>query len=252
MRESFREYTDALRHHTGYTATWLPTTKVELGDVGILSKHGFQARSKLSQFDIEFDAKHAQSKGDISYKSSDSVHLEVKVAGGAPIPGSALQTVDAGLVIRFDKASGVVFQAHECRSLAIADLRSLEARVIKLWKNSRWSIDNVIVTEVVKASTTTVLISGSAGAVVELRTAAEIAPSAIALANVNAGFSLARESQMATSIIASGSLTPLFRAVAVRRRLFRPDVLRTGSSPQSDEASLRRVEYGDFISAEVA
>jgi len=53
-----------------------------------------------------------------------------------------------------------------------------------------------------------------------------------------------RENQIATKIVGEGNLTPLFRAVGLRRRLFRPDVLRSPNDSQSPE-TLVELDYED-------
>src|SRR5689334_8589624 len=90
-------YTRELRDNLNYTATWLPNLKLSLGDVGVLSKYQFTYRTNLANLGIPFKEGKAGSGATYSYVSSDSVKRNIKLAGKAPIAGSVLADVDAGI-----------------------------------------------------------------------------------------------------------------------------------------------------------
>lgn len=67
-------------------------------------------------------------------------------------------------------------------------MRSLESKLRKLRKDNHWDREWVVISKIVKATSSTILLSGSESAAVELRAATNLGPDGIDLARIGAVF----------------------------------------------------------------
>ena len=54
MKSAIRRYTDEVHDHYSYWATWLPTSRVGLGDLGLVRKRVFEPQTNLEELGITF------------------------------------------------------------------------------------------------------------------------------------------------------------------------------------------------------
>lgn len=202
-----------------YLATWLPQTPIAIGDIGELRDGVFEKVGSLRDRGIAFETQRTIAQARIRYVSETGVSMYYKAAGHTPPLGCSLQQNEAGCVVRFSKANAIFFEATGCAMTSIAGLRSLYARVLSDFMAGEWNARQFVVTEVVEATAATILIGGSTGGTVELFGSAELS-SGSSLANATLGLGTRRSDGMATEIVAVASLTPLFRACGVRRKLW--------------------------------
>lgn len=249
-------YTRELKENLNYTATWLPNVKLALGDVGVLSDYEFVPRTNLKNLGIPYRESAAGTPATYNYMSAGSVTRDVKLAGKAPVAGSALADVDAGITFHFATTSAVVFLATNCTVRTIADQEPLKRAILERFKAHDWERDYVVVTELVTAGSTTVIISEGANGQYELKAKAGLAPTLEAI-NVEGNFSLVHDSQIGFNCLAKAGLTPLFRCLGIKGR-FRPgvatreDVVQAGHQDATGESlSVREVEYDDYRAAPV-
>ncbi len=242
-----KQYTQELQDKTNYSATWLPTIQVSVGDIGRIEQYQYQPLTSLEKLGVPFQVTAGQVQADFEYSSSGAVSLGFKAAGQAPLPGSALTLAEAGVHIHFSRENAVVFRAAGCASTVIANRGELEEEIIRRYKAGEWKKEWVVLMEVVSAASATILIASGSGASLDLRAAGQLSAAHFNLADVQAGIQVAQEANIATKIIAASRLTPLFKAAGIRQRIFRPDVIVRGS--QSDLA-FASVDYDDFDSDE--
>ncbi|MGW9584477.1 hypothetical protein ACWIGB_15725 [Streptomyces albidoflavus] len=236
-------YTKELRKRFGYSATWVPTLQIELGDVGRMAGYRFERLSGLADFGVHFETRPSNTMGTIAYASSGGV--EVKV-GGTASAASGPWDVPAGaaMSIRFSHEGAVWFQAEACVAEAIENLLDLETQILSLYDAGEWKDDLVVVTEVIRAEQGTVLISDAGQGGIELRSQTE-APGFAG----RTALRVTASRNIGTQVVGHGDLTPLFRAKGVQRRLLRRPTLDTRQDgpppPQSAQAHLRAVFLGD-------
>ena len=251
-----QQYTRELKENLNYTATWLPNLKLALGDVGVLSKHELIYRTNLEKLKIPFEASKRGTKASYSHISSNSVKRDIKLAGQAPLLGSTLADADAGITFSFGGQHGVVFLASDCTIRVIADQEPLKPAILDAFRAGRWERDYVVVTELVEAGATTIIVSQGTSGRYELKAKAGIAPAFDAI-NVQGNFSLVHDSQIGFHCLAAQGMTPLFRCLGVRTGFFRDDVVTRDaivpgagpaelSAPNKREATVDEVEYEDF------
>lgn len=237
-------YTKELRERFGYSATWFPTVRVELGDVGRMAGYEFERLGGLADFGVHFDARGSESVGTMAYASSGAV--EVSVGGAAEVAsGPWAAPAGAAMSIKFSREGAVWFQADACVVEAIEDLFALESDILALNEAGKWDDDLVVVSEVIRAEQGTVLVSGGAQGGVDLTTQAEV-PAVGGRARMR----VTASRNVGTQVVGHGGLTPLFRAKGIRRRLLRQTKLTSRQDggaplPQVPDDQLPPVYLGD-------
>jgi hypothetical protein len=216
-----KQYTTEVGKRFSYTATWLPNTVVKPGDVGKLTDYKFDHLTNLNKLGIEYEVTAASPKlDDFEFTSKEGVTFITKLSGESPITGSCFTDAEAGLSIKFSNEKATVFQLKNCTSKAIVDVHSLGKQILKLADKKEWTMDMVVVTEVVKTSSATILISDAPNAEINFLVKGKVASKGFSLADIGANFKVVKKQGLATEIIAKNQLTPLFRAFGLKKPLF--------------------------------
>lgn len=242
-----RQYTQELRDEINYSATWLPTIHVAPGDVGRITNYEYQPVTNLNTLGIPFEVVHGQTQADFDYYSADAVSISTKAAGDPPALGSAIAQANAGITVKFGRAEAIVFRAAGCRSVQLRDRAALQQEILARYHANEWPDDQVVIMEAVFATSVTILISSGSSAQIDLLAAGNVGPKGLDLASVDINFQAINESNIATKILASKGLTPLFKAAAIRKRLLRPTTFRSPhDAHEREEVDLADVDYRNF------
>lgn len=218
-------YATFLFDQYGYRATWPLGLRLALGDVGFLENGVFDRYTNLHALGVTCETqKSSAARERATHVSSDAVEVRIKVAG-EPAPGySALLQGHVGLLIRFQEQSGFIVSFHGMSHWSIVDHRALQQQILDLYRQGTWERRWFVVTQLIAARSATVLISEATGGEVELSAKASIAPDLGGLGDAEAGLAIVRSQGLSTALLSEGSLTPMFRARHLRRRLFQPPV----------------------------
>jgi hypothetical protein len=221
MTTAARQYTTELGRELRFNATWTPGMRLALGTIGVIDNdHVFVPVSSIDQFGIGF--KEAQLGNDseetFNYASAGAVEIGLKLAGKPSALTPNLPIGRAGLGIRFNRSDAIVFRADGATHWRMADELSLAEEVISLIKAGRWDKDWSIITHLVRAASTTVLVARSSGAGVEFALSAGVTAGGLELLSADAAASAFASHDMQLTIVAAGGMTPLFRAKRVKRR----------------------------------
>jgi hypothetical protein len=216
-----RQYTASLFRALSWRATWLPNEAKSLGDVGYLREGLFEQWTSLKDLGVAFSKKPPKSKALFDYQSSSGVSALVKAAEETAPQFSSIGKANAGVLITFSRAGAIVLSAPSCQIFEIDQVASLDRKLRELRRSKDWEKDWVVITKIVKAPSSTILVSGSANAAVELRAAGNLGPHGVNLARIGVGFSLARQRDMAVKLVAEGGLVPLYQAYDLAGRLGR-------------------------------
>jgi len=250
MAKAHAQYTRELRKRFGYCATWLPTVEVRLGDVGVLEGYRFERVATLADFDLDFEVRTDSATAQLDYTSEGSVSFRIKAAGEVPTAASALTQVDAGISISFSAEHAVLFQAAECTTSSIENRHRLALALLQRFEDGQWPKRYVVVTSLVRALRTTILISAGRDAGIDLRASADVSLGEHSLADADAGLEIVSSRGVATRIVGEGGLTPLFQAIGVKKPFLRGARVTTRSlddpAPADDENVLGDVGYDTF------
>ncbi|MEB2777467.1 hypothetical protein SYJ56_19285 [Algoriphagus sp. D3-2-R+10] len=229
-----KKYTREIKEQFGYLATWLPSTPLSLGDIGILKNNQFTKISNLSDFGIQFEIEIDKTKSDIEHSSKGAVSISTKASGTVAPQGSALAEVDAGITVEFSKENAILFKANRTTSPCIKDQIKLGKAVIELYKEGKWDKDWSVITEKVDAESATILISSSSSGKIELKAKGKVEAAKLDIADAKLGFELTFSKDLSTKIIGEESLTPLFKASKVNSSLFNPPIFRMNKIKSMD------------------
>lgn len=222
MPSAARQYTAELKQQLRLLATWPPGGRIEVGDVGTIDRDNVFIRlTSLSALDIPFRAVPAGvGKEAIQYASEGGVEIGVKLAGKLAALAPHIPLSEAGLGLHFRRENATVFQADDIERSAIEDQVKLRDEIVAQIRAGRWDRDWSIVTEVLQARSTTVLIGRSNDSAIEFSVAAGIQGAGLDLLSVKAGIHTVASRDMALAMVGTDGATPLFRAVRVKRRFF--------------------------------
>lgn len=157
MAAIHKQYTDEMHRQFGYFACWLPNTRLALGDVGRLHHHQFDKVTSLTQLGVRFQVGAASEPVDLEYFSAGQVELSVH--GEAQLAMDAVAEPLATLSVTFNRANATLFQAASCTTESVLNLPWLEQELRRLNCSDSWRRDYVVVTELVRTGTATILIS---------------------------------------------------------------------------------------------
>jgi hypothetical protein len=235
------QYTKELHDKFKYYATWLPGNKLKVGDVGKLNNRVFEYETNLKNLGIPFEVFTTENKTNLDYKSDGSVSIMPKIKGSAPAVGSLLSLEDSGLTILFKKEKSILFDAEGVTIHRINDLPPVKAEVLKRFKEKTWEKDWVIITEMAVADKATIMISSNSDVVIDLQAKGEVKAGELKLADVDAGFALMNTAGLVTNIVANSELTPLFKVVGIRTKLFGSAELE--SRGEVDESMIGEIDF---------
>lgn len=216
----YHQYTEELNDKFGFLATWLPGTKLRLGDVGILKRERFEFVTTLEDLGIPFATRDIGGVADYQYVSSKGVTIDFHGNGTAETPGAPLARASSAVSINFSRANAVVFVAAGCKTTLVERQDQLGHAILARYRANNWQEDYVVITELITAESATILVSADDSAKVDLAAKAKIATAGFSLADPSIELQVASSVGVATQILAASQLTPLFRASGVRRRIF--------------------------------
>jgi hypothetical protein len=239
------QYTKEIHEELDYNATWLPTVQLAPGDVCDLRGHQIQVVSHLNEFEIPFELENSPVATDIEYASAGGVSIQFKASGEPPPTGSLLDVSDAGISLSFTRSQGVVLRMAKCTSKRLKSKEKVGDQILARHYAGRWPEGYVVVTEIVSAGASTIIISSGEGAGLDLKAKGGVGKGSLTLASLDAGLEVKRESKIGAKFVAVPGLTPLVHVSGIQKRLFRLDAFR--GSGQQGPATFSAVDYADYV-----
>lgn len=214
------QYTDEVHEELDYLATWLPSARVRVGDVGVMQGRQLERNTTLDDLGVSFECENDDvaatfgfvSDGAVSVAATGEVSGEVFGAGGSA--GTAAD-------LRFTRANAVFFRVERAVVYRIGDLNAVKDAVLTLDTRAQWKRGWLVVTQVVLAQRCLVMVSGSnqASASLAVRTAA--LPAAGDIAAGEARVVVKGTHGMSYSEDIPTACTPLYQAFRVARGVVR-------------------------------
>jgi len=227
MASAQKQYTNEMKNTFGYYATWNPGVPLKLGDIGTFRNNVFTRISDLESFGIKFDIRADETKTPLEHNSQGSISTTTKLSGTVAPQGSVLTNMDAGIIVEFSKENATLFKANNTTSPSIKDTIKLGEQILKLFEEGRWNKNWVIITELVEAENATIIISNTANGKIELKANANIDAPTFDIADAAFHFSTQFARGLETKIISAERLTPLFKVMGLKTRLFLPPIFRS-------------------------
>ena len=218
--------------------------EVRVGDIGIISDYQYRRVSSLADFGFEFGTRKDDSRAIMQYSTENAVSVEIGGGAQAGVPG--VEPVQGKLSVKFRSSDAVLFQAGNCHTLSIDNQHALGEKVLEMSGTGDWPDNYVVVTDVVSAEVTTILISSGSQAEAEFSVKADLNLQSTSLANADTNVRLLRAKNIGTQIVAQRGLTPLFKAQGVVRRLIRPPSFGPQRGLAKSAGQFGALDYDDF------
>jgi hypothetical protein len=252
------QYTDDMKNHFGYYATWNPGAPLKLGDIGTIKDNVFTKIADLDSRGITFGTRDDTTKTDLEYSSKGSITTTAKLSGTVAPQGSILTNLDAGIIVEFQNENSTLFKANGTLTPTIKDTIKLGNEVLDLYRNGKWNKSWVIITELVTADSSTILISNSSNGRIELKANANIDAKNFDIADAKFDFSTQFLKGLDTKIIAKEGLTPLFKVMGIKTSIFLPPIFKSHGlsaddllTPESAKHEHKDQIYFGYISEDV-
>ena len=210
-------YVKLLYQRYQHFAAWLPNTKVLLGDVGEVDGKYFKRRTSLNALGVKF----ATRRGGKPMAFNDDLTSGLRVGAAAAsdtVGGAAALLGRTGVSIEFTSQGAFLFHAVDCYADEIEDKVAVGKALVDLHQEGTWDIHWSVVDTVVRAGSSTILISSSSRASLELSAKAGVELSN--LGNPELGLQLSSKQGDVTLFLAEQGLTPLFRLSRFSYRRF--------------------------------
>lgn len=215
----------------GYRPTWLPSTLIQIGDVGILENDVFIKESTLKNNRIFFEVETSESGTDIDFSSERGITLTTKLKGQTDPSLTSLGKADAGFIIEFKHENGFIFKAKDSRKSIISNLGAVKEEVLRRFHEGNWDKNWVIISELIEVKSATILLSGQAGSKVELKAQGDLNVSTMDIADASLNLKLESGQTLAATILGQERITPLYRVIGVKQPFFSdPSVVGRGPS----------------------
>jgi hypothetical protein len=217
---------------------WLPGTPMDLGDIGILRKGGWEKVADLESIGIRFSREPAGPKTAYSYSSAKGAEITVRAKAETSGPMLGVAKGNSALGIKFSRRAAFVLMVEEARVERIANLQDVDRAVLDAYRASAWQGKWIYVSEVVAGAPALTVISATAEgeAVVDLG-AAPLA-GATELGHVQAGAGFGYKKDLAASFLTTRKSAVMWRGHYVRDPLVgNPAIRERGDWGRSREPS---------------
>ena len=201
-----------------YYGAWLPSTRYELGDVGLLKNNLFDRVTSLKNLGISFTPSRDSDSTKIDYVSESSVSRVIKAAGQLNPNLPNIPEGQAGIGIEFSKEGAFIIQAEECYELFIEDLVKLEKDILQVYQEGNWKSRWVVITQLMSTPNATILISNSSQSKIELSAEGDVTLQGVSLGNAQAKFAVRAEIGKVLKFIDAKNVTPFFKLLQIAAR----------------------------------
>jgi hypothetical protein len=188
-----------------YYGAWLPSTRFELGDVGLVKDNLFNKVTSLENLGISFKESRASDSTKIEYVSESGVSRVIKAAGQLNPNLPNIPEGQAGIGIEFSKEGAFIIQAEESYEPFIEDLVKLEKDISQVYQEGNWKSRWVV-------------ISNTSQSKIELSAEGDVALQGISLGNTQAKFAVRAETGNVLKFIDAENITPFFKLLQIAAR----------------------------------
>ena len=212
------QYCEQIKNHFKvFYATFPPNQPYELGDFGVLNDDVFVRLGNVkNRFGMTFAVRAGEAKSPaIDFTSKGSVAVEFRGKAEAAV---GTVPVKAGLDITFARENSVFFNAADCTLDSVEDQVALGEQILALYAQKKWEKKYALVTGVLRARSTTAIVSSSSNSSISLDAASDVP--VIDLADASLKLSVKRVKDVALKIVTEGELVPLMSLSKIQGGFF--------------------------------
>lgn len=247
MASPVKRYQQEMHNNLGFFATWLPSTAIALGDIGVLQGGRFRRVASLKELGIvQTDVREGMAEN-VSYSASAKRSDNISVGAGTAVP-----LASGELSITFTSEGGYIFEAINMKQMEVADRLSLASSVLKAYEDGRWQKEWLVIDALYRAESATILVSEDTSSEIVLKASAAALPAGLLpLADPKLGLGIASSSGKIVHIVAANNLHPLFSCVKVREPLLfgKPSVVPVRGRADQHADALGRPSIDDLLNS---
>lgn len=246
MASPVKLYQQEMHNNLGYFATWLPSTAIALGDIGVLEGGRFRRVASLKELGVDQPDVREGTSENLSYSASASRSDNVGGSAGAAVP-----LASGELTIKFTSQGGYVFEAIKMTQMEVADRLTLASNLLKAYEAGRWQKEWLLIDALYRAESATILVSEDSSSEIVLKASAAALPTgALPLADPKLGLGVASSNGKIVHIVAQNNLRPLYSCVRVRDPLFgKASVVPVRGTAGPNTNALGRPSIEDLLSS---
>ena len=215
MSNAMKSYLRLMNKKFGYHAIWVPSRKIEVGQVGMFHNDVFTPYTSLEKLGIPMEVSTKNTDDYLEFKSSSSVKVSVKAHGKTNPDFAIIAEGEAGFAVSFASQNSIYFKGLGVSSHVLENLHDIHQEVRGLEQAGVWQNKYVIITEVLETKSATILISNSSNSMIELRAKGAQPGGVLDIADVGMGLEHVREIGIDTKILAKNGITPLYKVVGL-------------------------------------
>jgi hypothetical protein len=216
--DAFKIYSTAMNGllGPGWWSSWPLATRHSVGDICSVKNGQLLQAGSLATLGGSGPTKASPRRDDLAYDSDGSVEVTFKAAGTTGPLFNALGEADAGAHIAFSRERSVFAVFTGLREIGLSQPLELARPLTELYLRREWEPDRVVVTHVLSAAASTVLIAAGAEAQVELRVGAAVGAT-VKIADLAGKVGLARSRHLGLEWLSGAEATPFCRVVGLRK-----------------------------------
>jgi len=207
---SARRYLTGMRSKFNHFATWLPDEKLQLGDVGEIKDGRFHLATTLERLKIRFSARPGATTN-WEHSSGSDVTVDLTL----PDRPALSVAPRFGATVRFGSQGAFLFQSTGCETSVIENMAEVGDEILFAFRRTRFRPEWVVVDRLVTTQATTIMISDSSQAQIDLVADAPFDRSQ-SLADRSLGIRVAGWKGAVTHFVACTALTPMFGVSRLR------------------------------------
>lgn len=215
MTSPVKLYQREMHNNVGFFATWLPSSILELGDIGVLEAGRFRRVGSLHELGTAFGDVRKGAPQDMSYSASAERRLQSSAGAKTNLPAAK-----AEVAIHFTRQGGYLFEAAGIRNVEVSDRMALGSAILSLHEQGRWQEKWVLVDAVYEAQSATIIVSEDANAELVLNASGNVPIASVPLADPSLGLSVSSVSGKVVHVVAQSGLSPLYSCLKLRAPLF--------------------------------
>lgn len=215
-----KTYLNHMHKKFGYRAAWEPSRPMQVGKYGKIHRGVFTEYGSLEDLDLRPDISENRTGNNLEYVSEGSTKISTKAGGSAGEAFDALTDAEAGIAVDFSSENSIVFKANGITHHLLDNKAEVEHRLMELHDQGKWNKDYVIVSEVLAADAATILIANSNDAKIELKAKGNVNAGKMDIADADLGLEVVRNKGIGVKLIAESGITPLYKLVKLRGKLF--------------------------------
>jgi hypothetical protein len=219
-----KDFAKAVHGETEYWGTYPPQTPVKVGDHIEFTSDGNNNRLGSSldwpgwagAFRIEPVTAAAQAM----YAAHANRTVGANAGAGVPeIPAAGNVSAKASIKLDFTRSSAFVLDYTGASINRYKSIEELRRWLLELARKGMWQPGHALVTEVVNATSASVVMSQEAASEVVLNASAAVKAATVNIADVSLGLTVSA-TRGATMVSLCQASTPLYRCVAIRKTIF--------------------------------